>query len=92
MINIIMYKCNYCMQTTEKSPSMSNVSPDSRPLMDQKAASEFLSVTPEWLEKRRGPKGKPGGPPYIIMGGFIRYRPSALEEWVSKLEAASGTQ
>lgn len=53
-------------------------------------AAEFLGVQPNWLEKRRGAKALSGGPPFVRMGGFVRYRKDDLEEFVKNMPVAGG--
>lgn len=59
---------------------------DSAALLSQVQAAEFLGVAVNWLEKRRGLRGIAGGPPFVRLGGFVRYRKSDLEEYVRGLE------
>jgi len=54
-------------------------------LLTAAEAGEFLGVPETWLEKRRGKNPKPGGPPYVKLGGFVRYRRRELEEFVRTL-------
>ena len=62
---------------------------ESTALLDQEAAAKFLGVAVNWLEKRRGPRGIAGGPPFVRLGGFVRYRKSDLEAYVKSLETVN---
>ena len=58
-------------------------------LLGQSEAAKFLGVAVNWLEKRRGPRGISGGPPFVRLGGFVRYRKSDLEAYVKGLETVN---
>ena len=60
-------------------------------LLSPKEAAEFLGVQIHWLEKRRGQRALRGGPPYVRMGGFVKYRRSDLEKYIENLPVGGGT-
>jgi len=62
------------------------VRPDAE-LLNQTDAAKFLGVAVNWLEKRRGPRGLSGGPPFVRLGGFVRYRRSDLQRYVDNLKS-----
>ncbi len=59
-------------------------------LMSPKEAAAFLGVQIHWLEKRRGKAALRGGPPYVRMGGFVKYRRSDLDEYIKNMPVAGG--
>jgi len=59
-------------------------------LMSPKEAAEFLGVQIHWLEKRRGKRSLSGGPPYVRMGGFVKYRKADLDEYIKNMPVAGG--
>lgn len=59
-------------------------------LMSPKEAAALLGVQVHWLEKRRGKNGLPGGPPYVRMGGFVKYRRSDLDGYIENLPVGGG--
>ena len=65
---------------------------DSATLLNQTEAAKFLGVAVNWLEKRRGVRGLPGGPPFVRLGGFIRYRKADLEKYVRDLESVKAPE
>jgi predicted DNA-binding transcriptional regulator AlpA len=48
-------------------------------VLTPKQAAAFLNLSTSWLAKQRL---KGGGPPYIKMGGAVRYSAAALQEWM----------
>jgi len=50
-----------------------------RSLFAVKQAAAVLNLSTSWLAKQRL---KGGGPPYIKMGGAVRYNASILQEWM----------
>jgi hypothetical protein len=55
--------------------------------MDERAAAEFLGMTPRFLQLARM-SGK--GPPYIrISARAIRYKPETLRAWLEERERTS---
>lgn len=59
-------------------------------LLSPAEAAELLGVQPNWLEKRRGGKALSGGPPFVRMGGFVRYRRDDLDEFIKNMPVAGG--
>ena len=59
-------------------------------LLTAQEAAELLGVEVHWLEKRRGNKAIPNGPPYIRLGGFVSYRKEELKEYIKNLPLAGG--
>jgi predicted DNA-binding transcriptional regulator AlpA len=65
-----------------KMPSQSGASTKpiiSEQLLTPKQAAAFLNLSTSWLAKQRLTGG---GPPYIKMGGAVRYSASVLQEWM----------
>jgi predicted DNA-binding transcriptional regulator AlpA len=48
-------------------------------ILTPKQAAAVLNLSTSWLAKQRL---KGGGPPYIKMGGAVRYNASILQEWM----------
>jgi predicted DNA-binding transcriptional regulator AlpA len=48
-------------------------------ILTPKQAAALLNLSTSWLAKQRL---KGGGPPYIKMGGAVRYNTSILQEWM----------
>ena len=48
-------------------------------ILTPKQAAAMLNLSTSWLAKQRL---KGGGPPYIKMGGAVRYNASILQEWM----------
>jgi hypothetical protein len=48
-------------------------------VLTPKLAAAVLNLSTSWLAKQRL---KGGGPPYIKMGGAVRYNASLLQEWM----------
>jgi hypothetical protein len=48
-------------------------------VLTPKQAAELLSLSTSWLAKQRL---NGGGPPYIKMGGAVRYNTTVLQEWM----------
>ncbi len=65
-----------CMTTTQ---------PNALGLLTPAELAELLEVSERTLEDWRSPGG-PIGPPFIKMGGRIRYRWSSVEDWLAALE------
>lgn len=57
-------------------------------LLDEKEAAEILGVTPGTLQVWR-PTGR-YAIPFIKVGRLVKYRPSALEEWIESRTRVSG--
>ncbi len=60
-------------------------------LLTTKEAADILCVSPSWLEHARTKREKGGkeGPDFVRIGGkggSVRYRPIALEAFVSRLQ------
>jgi predicted DNA-binding transcriptional regulator AlpA len=51
----------------------------SEALLTPKQAAQLLNLSTSWLAKQRL---KGGGPPYVKLGGAIRYRLSDLQLWM----------
>jgi hypothetical protein len=49
------------------------------PVLTPKQAAELLNLSTSWLAKQRL---NGGGPPYIKMGGAVRYNAAVLLEWM----------
>lgn len=48
-------------------------------LLTRAEAAEYLTVKETWL---RDNAGKPGYPPMVKLGHFVRYRQADLEAWL----------
>jgi hypothetical protein len=48
-------------------------------ILTPKQAAALLNLSTSWLAKQRL---KGGGPPYIKMGGAVRYSAVSLQEWM----------
>jgi predicted DNA-binding transcriptional regulator AlpA len=48
-------------------------------ILTPKQAAALLNLSTSWLAKARL---KGGGPPYIKMGGAVRYSAAVLQEWM----------
>ena len=48
-------------------------------ILTPKQAAAVLNLSTSWLAKQRL---KGGGPPYIKMGGAVRYNATTLQEWM----------
>lgn len=48
-------------------------------LLTPKQTAAVLNLSTSWLAKQRL---KGGGPPYIKMGGAVRYNAAILQEWM----------
>jgi hypothetical protein len=48
-------------------------------ILTPKQAAALLNLSTSWLAKQRL---KGGGPPYIKMGGAVRYSAVVLQEWM----------
>lgn len=67
-----------------KTPSPSGVLAPNRPatapvLLTPKQAARYLNLSVSWLAKRRLTGD---GPPYIKLGGAIRYAENSLQQWM----------
>jgi predicted DNA-binding transcriptional regulator AlpA len=59
-------------------------------ILTPKQAAAVLNLSTSWLAKQRL---KGGGPPYIKMGGAVRYSAAVLQEWMKGKQrlSTSGT-
>ena len=59
-------------------------------VLTPKQAAALLNLSTSWLAKQRL---KGGGPPYIKMGGAVRYNATILQEWMKGKQrlSTSGT-
>jgi hypothetical protein len=59
-------------------------------VLTPKQAAAQLNLSTSWLAKQRL---KGGGPPYIKMGGAVRYNATTLQEWMKGKQrlSTSGT-
>lgn len=46
-------------------------------------AADYLGITPYWLRNNRR---SPSAPPFVKVGGRIRYRVESLDEWLLQQE------
>jgi predicted DNA-binding transcriptional regulator AlpA len=51
-------------------------------LLTEKQAAAYVGETPHQLYKRRS---KGTGPPFVMFGARVRYRPHELKQWVAEL-------
>ncbi len=59
---------------------------DEDKLLNTKQAAQLLGLAPATLH---GYRCEGTGPPYIKMGGAVRYRRSSLENWIDECETMS---
>jgi predicted DNA-binding transcriptional regulator AlpA len=74
-----------------KNSNLSGVSTTDRPtvpptLLTPKQAARFLNVSVSWLAKRRLTGD---GPPYLKLGGAVRYTEAALQQWLKSQQRTS---
>ena len=55
-------------------------------VLNTRAAAAFLGVSPRTLE---GFRVRGGGPPFVKIGGAVRYRLASLEEYLQDQERTS---
>lgn len=46
-------------------------------------AAEYLGITPYWLRNNRR---APAAPPFVKIGGRVRYRVESLDAWLEQQE------
>lgn len=74
------------MQTAP--PSLPEIAPRSRELLDEKAAADFLNVQPGTLSVWRS-TGR-YRVPFVKVGHLVRYKRTDLEKWLESRTRASG--
>jgi predicted DNA-binding transcriptional regulator AlpA len=57
--------------------------------MKTRAAAAYLGMSEAWLLQKRQ-ACDPAGPPYIRLGGAIRYLAADLDAWIESRRQASG--
>jgi predicted DNA-binding transcriptional regulator AlpA len=55
-------------------------------LLTPKQAARYLNLSVSWLAKRR-PAGD--GPPYVKLGGAVRYVQTSLQQWMKSQQRTS---
>ena len=75
--------------TWRRLMSLTNITHDSRQLLDDKAAAMVLNVTPGTLSVWRS-TGR-YALPYLKIGSKVRYRPADLLAWLEQRTRSSGT-
>ncbi len=60
-----------------------------RQLLTPPQAAAYLQLAPRTLAHYRV---RGGGPPFVKLGGRVRYRGDSLEEWVSSMERTSTSE
>ncbi len=58
-------------------------------LLTRRQAAEFLGLKPQTLEVWAA---KRTGPPFVRVGGVVRYRQSDLDEWIESRTVRHDTQ
>ena len=53
--------------------------PNHQTILTSKQAAAVLNLSTSWLAEQRL---KGGGPPYIKMGGAVRYNAAILQKWM----------
>ena len=74
-----------------KSPSLSAPPAPNRPtptpiLLTPKQAARLLNLSVSWLAKRRLAGD---GPPYVKLGGAVRYVEASLQQWMKNQQRTS---
>ena len=74
-----------------KSPSLSAPPAPNRPattpiLLTPKQAARLLNLSVTWLAKRRLAGD---GPPYVKLGGAVRYVEASLQQWMKNQQRMS---
>jgi hypothetical protein len=71
-------------------PASSTPATSHQLVLTPKQAAAVLNLSTSWLAKQRL---KGGGPPYIKMGGAVRYNATILQEWMKGKQrlSTSGT-
>jgi hypothetical protein len=73
-------------EATATPLSKSPVVLDTRAAVNTRAAAHILGVSPRTLE---GKRVSGGGPPFVKIGGAVRYRLASLEAYLQQQERAS---
>jgi hypothetical protein len=73
------------MDTKRREATATPVS-KSTVVLDTRTAADFLGVSPRTLE---GFRVRGGGPPFVKIGGAVRYRLRSLETYLEQRERAS---
>ncbi len=61
----------------------------SDPLMTTEQAAAYLAIPTRTLTSWRS-RNRYSGPPFVRMGGVVRYRPSDLDVWVAERVVRTG--
>lgn len=74
-----------------KPSSLSGPPPGNRPttaptLLTPKQAARYLNLSVSWLAKRRLAGD---GPPYVKLGGAVRYAEASLQQWMKGQQRTS---
>jgi predicted DNA-binding transcriptional regulator AlpA len=73
-----------------KSPSLNAPPAPNRPttpiLLTPKQAARLLNLSVSWLAKRRLAGD---GPPYVKLGGAVRYLEASLQQWMKNQQRMS---
>ena len=65
--------------STPSGPSAANRPTTAPILLTPKQAARHLNLSESWLAKRRV---NGDGPPYIKLGGAVRYAEASLQQWM----------
>ena len=52
------------------------------PTLSSKEAASYIGMSESWLRRSRMAHSPEEGPPYLKLGGTVRYLRSDLEEWL----------
>jgi predicted DNA-binding transcriptional regulator AlpA len=77
-------------KSTSQPASSTATATHNQTVLTPKQAAALLNLSTSWLAKQRL---KGGGPPYIKMGGAVRYNATVLQEWMKGKQrlSTSGT-
>lgn len=69
--------------TQQNRNTMNNHTTITPAVIDDVQAATYLGISPHWLRNNRR---SPSAPPFIKIGGRIRYRVSSLDTWLQQQE------
>ena len=74
------------MLSKTSSPPPANRPTATPILLTPKQAARHLNLSVSWLAKRRGDGD---GPPYVKLGGAVRYADASLQQWMKGQQRTS---
>jgi predicted DNA-binding transcriptional regulator AlpA len=72
--------------STPSGPSAANRPTTAPILLTPKQAARHLNLSESWLAKRRV---NGDGPPYVKLGGAVRYAEASLQQWMKDEQRTS---